>query len=259
MKLNTKIGLGVIALIGAGIALALYLPPRTPPEIIKARQLGAKLAQQGRGNIPACMTCHGAHGEGNAAAGFPRLAGLDVGYLTRQLQDFAREAPQTGAHFDPVSRDYSKTPRINLPYSILTPGLRRDPVMSPIAKSLKPADIEQLAQYFSALGLTAKPLPGDPETLDRGEDLALRGKPEYGVPGCFSCHGQNAVGVGAIFPSLAGQPPQYIIEQLNRWQAGARDNDENGLMRAVAEWMTDGDKHSIAAYLANLSYQVPAK
>ncbi len=247
------------ALLAVGVVLAVMWQNRVPPEIVTARALGAELSQQGREGVPACIGCHGAQGEGNAAAGFPRLAGLHAGYLARQLSDFGREAPLTGAHFDKVARDYSKTPRINLPYSTLTPGLRHDPVMSPIAKALKPAEIEALAQYYAALPFEAKPLAGDPETLERGEDLALRGKPEYGVPGCFACHGQNGVGVGAVFPSLAGQPPQYIIDQLNRWQAGTRDNDENGLMRAVAEWMTEGDKHAVAAYLANLTYRADVK
>jgi cytochrome c553 len=258
MKISRWLLAGAVVL-GLGAALALYWQTRTPPEIVAARKLGAELSQKGREGVPACVSCHGAQGEGNAAAGFPRLAGLHAGYLARQLRDFGRDAPLTGAHFDKIARDYSKTPRINLPYSLLTPGLRQDPVMSPIAKALKPGEIEALAQYYAALPFVAKSLAGDPETLERGEDLALRGKPEYGVPGCFSCHGQNAVGVGAVFPALAGQPPQYIIEQLNRWQAGTRDNDENGLMRAVAEWMTEGDKQAIAAYLANLSDRAGAR
>jgi len=37
----------------------------------------------------ACVTCHGAEGEGMAAAGFPRLAGLSAGYMKKQLADFA--------------------------------------------------------------------------------------------------------------------------------------------------------------------------
>lgn len=245
-----SVGVVVLGLAAAG---AVYWHTRVPPEIAAARKAGAMLSQNGREGVTACVSCHGAQGEGNAATGFPRLAGLHPAYLARQLRDFAREVPLTGAHFDKIARDYSKTPRINLPYSILTPGLRQDPVMSPIAKALKPAEIEALAQYYASLPFVPKPLVGDPETLERGEDLALRGKPEYGVPGCVACHGQQAEGVGAVFPALVGQPPQYIVEQLNRWQAGTRDNDENGLMRSVAEWMTEGDKQAVAAYLANLS------
>ena len=244
--------------LGLGAAWAVYWNDRVSPEILAARSAGQALAQNGREGLPACISCHGAHGEGNPAAGFPRLAGLHPAYLARQLADYAREVPLTGAHFDQIARDYSKTPRIDLPYSILTPGIRQHAVMSPIARSLKPDEIEALAQYYASLSFVAQPVAADPETLERGEDLVLRGKPEYGVPGCFACHGQNGVGVGAMFPPLAGQPAAYIVEQLNHWQSGARDNDENGLMRAVAEWMTEGDKQAVAAYLANLSYRIEA-
>lgn len=250
-SLSTLRILTVLVAIGAG--LAAYAALRAP-STTAVHRLGAELTTNGRDGVVACASCHGAQGEGNFAAGFPRLAGLDAAYIAKQLRDFAREAPLTGAQFEAVARDYSKTPRINLPYSILTPGIRKDPVMGPIAMALKPEEIEALAQYFASLAFTAKPVPAAPEILERGEDLVLRGKPEYGVPGCFSCHGQNGVGVGAVFPPLAGQPPEYIIEQINRWQSGARDNDENALMRSIAVWMTDGDKHYLATYLANLSY-----
>jgi len=257
MKYRLAGGVALIAL--AVAAAAAWWQSRTPPEILAARKAGAELAQNGREGVQACSACHGQNGEGNPAAGFPRLAGLHPAYIARQLRDFARDMPLTGAHFDKIARDYSKTPRIDLPYSILTPGVRQDPMMSPIARTLKDEDIEAVAQYYGALGFEHKPVAADPETLERGEDLVLRGKPEYGVPGCFACHGQNGVGVGAVFPPLAGQAPEYIVAQIDRWQTGSRDNDENGLMRSIAEWMTEGDKHAVSAYLANLSYKVEPK
>ena len=38
--------------------------------------------------LPACSGCHNPNGLGNAAAGFPRLAGQNVGYTTNQLKAF---------------------------------------------------------------------------------------------------------------------------------------------------------------------------
>jgi cytochrome c553 len=219
---------------------------------------GEALALQGRDGVAACNGCHGQKGEGNLATGFPRLAGLHANYIAKQLRDFARATPKTGVHFEPIARDYSKTPRIDLPLTILTPGIRRDAMMGPIAKTLTEDEIDNLARYYSRLPFTAQPRPGDPETLERGEDLVLRGKPEYGLPGCFACHGQNGGGVGAVFPPIAGQPPQYLIGQINKWQTGERDNDENALMRSIAVQLTDGDKHYVAAYLANLSHEAKA-
>lgn len=217
---------------------------------------GKKLATQGKGAIPACIGCHGSNGEGNAQTGFPRLAGLDKGYVLKQLQDFARELPNAGVVIEPIARDYSKTPRVYADKTIFTPGIRKDAIMSPIAKQLSEADMRDLAAYYGAMNFQAKPVPTEHETLERGQDLALRGKPEYGLPGCISCHAPDGEGFEADFPPLAGQPPQYLVEQINRWQRGERDNDPMGLMKAVSEQLTDADKLNVAAYYANRSFKV---
>jgi cytochrome c553 len=61
----------------------------TPP------QSGGALAAEGKKlylagapaqNVPACATCHGAHGEGNSI--IPRLAGQHADYLKKQLEAF---------------------------------------------------------------------------------------------------------------------------------------------------------------------------
>lgn len=220
---------------------------------------GEKLATQGLAGAPACASCHGAKGEGTPAAGFPRLAGLDAGYLAKQLQDMARDLPAGGVVMDPVARDYTKTPRVNADLTVFTPGIRKSPIMTPIAKQLSAEQIKALAYYYSTLSFTAKPVAADYQTLERGADLALRGKPEYGLPACVSCHAPDGEGFGADFPPLAGQPAQYLIGQIDQWQRGERDNDPLGLMRAVADQLTDADKANVAAYFANRSLEVKGK
>lgn len=54
-----------------------------------AAQDGAAIAANGVSGARACASCHGAHGEGNADSGFPRLADLDAAYLAHQLASFA--------------------------------------------------------------------------------------------------------------------------------------------------------------------------
>ena len=217
---------------------------------------GKVIAQKGNGTAAACMSCHGNNGEGNSATGFPRLAGLNAAYLERQLQDFARDPVPEGVVLEPIARDYSKTPRIYSDKTVFTPGMRQDPIMSGIAKGLTDADRKNLAAYYASLGFTAKPVPVAFEVLERGEDLALRGKPEYGLPACVSCHAPDGEGFGAEFPPLAGQPAEYLISQINRWQSGARDNDPMGLMKAIADQLTDADKMNAAAFYANRSLSV---
>jgi cytochrome c553 len=53
--------------------------------------VGKTIATQGTAKgVAACISCHGAKGEGNAAAGFPRLAGVNASYLSGQLSAFAK-------------------------------------------------------------------------------------------------------------------------------------------------------------------------
>lgn len=255
-KLSPRVVLGVVvgtvALVGlAKLALG-YLPSHAGEHVKK----GEQLALNGGPGIPACVGCHGANGEGSYAAGIPRLAGLHPGYIEKQLKNFARDPVKTRVDVDPIVRDYNRTPRTYGDLTVFTPGTRRDPVMNEIARKLSKDDIGNLAVYFGQLPFVAPTLAYDFETLERGEDLAKRGKPEYGLPACDSCHGDKGAGFGPVFPPLAGQPPKYVIKQLNNWQTKQRDNDNLALMRNVADQLTDGDKENIAAYYSNQSYSI---
>jgi len=243
----------------SGFALVALLAACSGEKPIGDIRAGKTLASQGRGALPGCNSCHGAKGEGNPQTDFPRLAGLDANYLLKQLKDYARDLPPAGVAIESVARDYSKTPRVYADKTVFTPGVRHDAAMSAFAKQLSDADMRNVAAYYASLGFSANPIKAEYETLERGQDLALRGKPEYGLPGCVSCHAPDGEGFGADFPPLAGQPSQYLIEQINRWQRGERDNDPMGMMKAIADQLTDADKLTAAAYYANRSLVVKAK
>ncbi len=76
-------------------------------------------AAAGKAKAATCAGCHGANGVSNNPL-WPNLAGQKEGYLVKQMKAF---------------RD----------------GTRNDPMMSPMAKPLSDADIENLAAYFSSL------------------------------------------------------------------------------------------------------------
>ncbi|HKK13148.1 MAG TPA: cytochrome c [Gammaproteobacteria bacterium] len=73
----------------------------------------------GKAKAGTCAGCHGANGISNNPL-WPNLAGQKEAYLIKQLKAF-RE------------------------------GTRTDPLMSPMAKPLSDADIQNLAAYFSSL------------------------------------------------------------------------------------------------------------
>lgn len=63
------------------------------------RGRGEQLYRQGNGKgAQACMACHGAAGEGQPAAGFPRLAGQSPTYLVDRLGEYARMSADTAGN-----------------------------------------------------------------------------------------------------------------------------------------------------------------
>ena len=102
----------------------------------------------------ACMTCHGARGEGN---GFdaPRLAGLPAGYLQKQMEDYAT-------------------------------GLRPHEVMHDVARFLDSHERVRVANHYAALPPQAL-LPANEETITAAT-------PGLYAAACQQCHGVDGVG-----------------------------------------------------------------
>jgi cytochrome c553 len=178
----------------------------------------AEIALHGDGHaVPPCSSCHGQAGEGNSAAGFPRLAGLPNSYLAAQLDALAE-------------------------------GVRHSPVMEPVVRALSARQRVQLARYYSTL--TPSPVLGVAPAGALDNQLALQGRWSDGIPACVKCHGEGGSGVGQRFPPLAGQSSLYLANQLRAWKLGTRQGDPLGLMRAVANRLSDQDIRSVSAYFA---------
>jgi cytochrome c553 len=168
-----------------------------------------------------CIVCHGPHG-GGASEGVPRLAAQDAGYLGKAL-------------------------------SMFKAGTRASVVMQPIARSLSEAEIGELSTYFSkqSAPLADASVARSPRLVSAGGRLAETGAGN--VAACFSCHGPQGKGVGARFPSIAGQPAKYIVDRLHEFQARARANTpQAGSMTAVAAPMDEAQIEQAAAYLSTL-------
>jgi len=183
---------------------------------------GQQIAVQGTSQgVAACISCHGAKGEGMGA--FPRLAGTGEAYLLAQLDAFAN-------------------------------GARKNPIMQPIAQGLQPSERQAVAMYFSQLRtpLLAVDLK-QPLTTDTGAWLATRGRWADQVPACTQCHGPGGSGVGAQFPPLAGLPGAYIAEQLLAWKAGNRPPGPLALMAGVAKKLSDAEITAVAAYYEKIA------
>ena len=78
------------------------------------------------------------------------------------------------------------------------------------------------------------------------------GEAMYSGLGCASCHGVNGHSNDESIPSIAGKDVDWIVQQLEYFQSGER---QNAYMNAMAP-MAEGFERSIAEYL---SIQDPQK
>ena len=176
-----------------------------------------------------CASCHGAEGQGNPAAGFPRLAGIGTAYLLRQLDAFHS-------------------------------GYRKNAVMQPIAATLSRQQRIELATYYAGLPTkvaVANKARLEPDPANRGEWLALRGRWPDGIPPCGHCHGPTGLGIGDDFPPLSGQPAAYLAAQLNGWKHGMRPPGPLALMVLIAGALDSADIAAVAKYYSELPAAEP--
>jgi thiosulfate dehydrogenase len=188
---------------------------------------GEQIALKGSSaRAPPCSSCHGPEGQGQSAAGFPRLAGMDAKYLARQVAAFAA-------------------------------GTRANPVMSPIAKMLTSSEASSVAAYYAAIPAAKQPgeattKPAPPE----GMRLAVKGDWNIGLPACGQCHGPQGLGVGSSFPPLAGQSSAYLAAQLAAFKAGTRKDDPLALMQGIAKRLGDAQAVAVSEFYAALPVAV---
>jgi len=191
---------------------------------------GKAIFTAGKGDVPSCLTCHGAGGWGLDAMGAARVAGIGYPYLVKQLSDLAN-GRRTPSGAGAVMAVYAAG---------LTEQERRD--VAAYASTLKGppelSDLKQLKQDGTPIG-----------ERYLGEAIVKYGV--YGkVSACSSCHGFNGRGAAPLFPVIGQQKYVYLVNQLNSWRDGSRANDPLGMMRKMAKNLTDADIANIATFLA---------
>lgn len=173
------------------------------------------LSGAGAGAGNACFTCHGLDGGGDGA-GAPRLAGLDPGYLERQLDAYAD-------------------------------GRRHHAQMRWIAGRLDARERREVSAFYAGLPVeTGSAVNVEPERLYH------RGDPARGLAACAACHGAQGQGVGPANPPLAGQPAAYLAEQIDQWRKAKRRNDPGDVMLRISQLLTPSEQRMLAAYASRL-------
>ena len=168
-----------------------------------------------------CIACHG--DSGNSPGGtFPNLSGQGEAYLLKQMieiRDGARDAP-------------------GMDISLLA--------------DLSDDDLSTIAAFYAgqerAFGAAKE------DMVELGESIYRFGIPRKNVAACTACHAPTGNGNDpAKFPALAGQWPDYTVQQLKAFQSGARHNDGDGkMMQTTALDMNEQEMNAVASYIYGL-------
>jgi cytochrome c553 len=159
-----------------------------------------------------CTMCHGPTGISFANA--PNLAGQYAVVVYKQLRDYQS-------------------------------GIRTHSIMTAMAHTLSDLEMRQIAAYYASL---PHPTQSTVLALEAAPDIVKWGAPMRNIAPCGACHG--AIDHSMAGPWLQGEPAAYIREQLTAFARGARRNDINGQMRAMARDLSSQEIEQAATYYA---------
>jgi cytochrome c553 len=154
-----------------------------------------------------CAACHGANGTPLDAKTMPNIWGQQPYYILTQLVHYRN-------------------------------GMRENPVMASIAKTLQQSDLRPLAAYFAA-----KPWPASSNTP------AAPAETPKGLAMCTPCHQANFQG-GISWPRIAGLNYDYMVAAMRSFANEERTNNMD--MVKIMKLFSDSERDAMARYLAAL-------
>jgi len=164
--------------------------------------------------VVTCAACHGVNGNSRSDA-MPIIAGMDAGYFKKQVQAYAANA-------------------------------RPSPEMGPYAKQILDIGLDAVAGHFAAQRMEPTPLKADAAAVARGRTASAP---------CVVCHGADGKGDPARgIPSLAGQPPGYLRDQIRLFRQDARNPGDTALaaLKALMKTLPETQDADLAAYYSSL-------
>jgi cytochrome c553 len=200
---------------------------------------GQTIYNEGKGDATACVGCHGEKALGMDAMGAPRLANIGQIYVIKQFADFAadkRIPAGAGAAMNGIARALNEQDRRDVAA-----------YLDSFEYETEPSDLKALAADGGKVG--------NPNT---GKNIVTKGiKPV--VPPCQDCHGFS--GRAPLIPAIHQQKYVYLVNQLNSFRDGSRSNDQEiykvGIMRGIANKLSDENIADIAAYLSTVTSLTP--
>lgn len=161
-----------------------------------------------------CSACHGAAGNSRSDS-MPIIAGTDPAYFKKQVEAYAA-------------------------------GKRLSPEMEPYSKQILQLGVDDVARYFAAQKMEPTPIKPPADAIQRGKAASAQ---------CVICHGQDGKGDRAkLIPSLAGQPPGYLKEQMILFKQDRRNPGDAALkaVKALMATIPDDTFTDLAAYYSSV-------
>lgn len=179
-----------------------------------AAQAAGPLDERGALQSITCAACHGQGGNSRSSA-MPIIAGQDAAYLKKQIADYAA-------------------------------GKRVSAEMEPYAKQVVNIGVDDVAAYFASRRREPTPIQSPADAVARGRSAAAQ---------CTVCHGPQGLGDPAkLIPSLAGQAPGYLREQMLLFKQDRRSPGDPALaaLKALLKTIPDETLGDLAAYYSSL-------
>ena len=164
-----------------------------------------------------CVACHGLDGMSVISAN-PNIAGMPPQYIAKQLEHFKN-------------------------------GVRKNAIMQGMAANLSPDDMKALGEYYWSQVPKYNAVARDKALAERGQKIYRGGIIEAKVPACAGCHGSVGAGLPGVYPLLAGQWPEYTLNQLKAYASGER---KHPIMNSISTRVKDSDMVALAEYLAGM-------
>ena len=172
------------------------------------------LDNPGFNKVITCSACHGQNGNSKSDM-LPIIAGLDPAYFKKQIENYAA-------------------------------GKRPSPEMEPYAKEIQFLGLAEIAAFFAAQ-------KREPTLIRVSPDAVAKGK--VAAAPCAICHGNDGKGDAArLIPSLTGQPPGYLAQQMLLFKQDPRDLGDPLLAakKAIMRVVPDSHFTDLAAYYSSL-------
>lgn len=175
------------------------------------------------GILAGCEVCHGINGNSTVNENWPKLAGQNVNYLIKQMQDFQPNAKHA----------------------------RDNPIMNSLIVALSEKEKIKIANYYASLLGTID--SAHTHLLSLGQRIYRGGDSIKGIPACLACHGPAGLGnPPAGFPRLSGQHARYVVTQLKKFRDGKRNNDTYQMMPIISKKMNDKEIIAVSNYISGL-------